>query len=517
MSGASDAGASHETLSPAIKFVIGLSVSVVASIANAAGLNLLKRDHVRNVKRPINQRRNECGRPMWHAGLYLYVASQVFGSSLALVFLKTQWVAPLASLSLVFNFIFAKWLVGTKITKPDLIGTFVVMTSVVAIVVLGGLTIGDTVNEEDNISLLSLQVLYSKNLFLIYFAIMDISAIAMLVLAFYGKWVQENESRRLANPILRKFPSSKLKKGLGICFASIGGLIASQTLLLGKSAISLCTETINGNNQFTAALPYMICVGLVVTAILQILCLNISLVLADSVIVVPIFYGCYTAIGLINTMVYLDQFDNYEWYILLLIILGMGVLCWGVVLLSSKKPDMKTVEPVTDELEAVTSGSPVNAEGSMNGTATADHRSRTSGSEISSRKSTDEPDLGDVNEIISVPRSPVRNNPSTSGANRPLSEKEAWTETKENGSRDQQLRLSLGSRVEEGQKEVGVFSTEPDGVIPGTVSSPAISPTSTEMSEALRKRTRGSSGGPTGTSGENTVGSITTVTSPIEI
>lgn len=497
-----------EGFSPAVKFIIGLSISVAASIANAAGLNILKRDHVLNTQRPENQRKNECGRPMWHFGLYLYVASQLFGSSLALVFLKTQWIAPLASLSLIFNFIFAKLLVGTRITKADLIGTFVVMASVVVIVILGGITIGDTVNEEDNINLESLQILYLKPLFIIYFAIMDISASALLVLVFYGKWVLEDEGRRQGHRVLRGFAPSKLKKALGICFASLGGLIASQTLLLGKSAISLCTETLKGNNQFTTLLPVLICVGLVLTAVLQILCLNISLKLADSVIVVPTFYGCYTAIGLINTMVYLDQFDNYEWYILLLIILGMGVLCWGVVLLSSKKPDLKIVVPVTSELESATS---VSTESSVNGT------------DQTSRKSTES---GNFNAIISVPRSPVRDNPTASvqnGTTVKQTDGRQVEETGENAHRDQLPRLSVVPRVEERQRELGAFSTVPEGALPGSVSSPVISPTSSEMSEALRKRTRGNRSptavivsGVAGASGENLVGSVSSVTLPIE-
>lgn len=51
---------------------------------NAAGLNLLKLDHVRNSSLSPERQRNECGRPMWHVGLYLYVASQLAGSTIAL-------------------------------------------------------------------------------------------------------------------------------------------------------------------------------------------------------------------------------------------------------------------------------------------------------------------------------------------------------------------------------------------------------------------------------------------------
>lgn len=72
------------TSSAFLDFVIGFAVSLIASVMNAAGLNLLKLDHVRNSAQPTERQRNECGRPMWHIGLYLYIASQLAGSTIAL-------------------------------------------------------------------------------------------------------------------------------------------------------------------------------------------------------------------------------------------------------------------------------------------------------------------------------------------------------------------------------------------------------------------------------------------------
>jgi hypothetical protein len=45
--------------------------------------------------------------------------------------------------ALIFNFIFAKLLVGTKITRKDVLGTCVVVASVIWIVVFGGMYNGD--------------------------------------------------------------------------------------------------------------------------------------------------------------------------------------------------------------------------------------------------------------------------------------------------------------------------------------------------------------------------------------
>lgn len=67
-----------------VRFVIGIFVSLAASFMDALGLNILKLDHVKEAKREEEQQRGDCGRPLWHLGLYTYIASQLIGSTIAL-------------------------------------------------------------------------------------------------------------------------------------------------------------------------------------------------------------------------------------------------------------------------------------------------------------------------------------------------------------------------------------------------------------------------------------------------
>jgi hypothetical protein len=67
-------------------------------------------------------------------------------------------------------------------------------------------------------------------------------------------------------------------------------------------------------------------------------CLNTALKLYSSVVVVPVFYGTYTAVGLVNTIIYLDEIGNYPDWAISLVFVGIGVLIYGVYLLSAK-PD----------------------------------------------------------------------------------------------------------------------------------------------------------------------------------
>jgi len=74
--------------------------------------------------------------------------------------------------------------------------------------------------------------------------------------------------------------------------------------------------------------------------------LNTALKLHDSVLVVPMFYGFYTAMGLVNTMIYLNEISTYPPWALLLVTFGIGSLVYGVLLLSASKE-----EPSTDSID----------------------------------------------------------------------------------------------------------------------------------------------------------------------
>lgn len=70
--------------------------------------------------------------------------------------------------------------------------------------------------------------------------------------------------------------------------------------------------------------------------------------------VVPVFYGTYTALGLVNTIIYLDEVGNYPPWAIVLVFVGIGVLIYGVTLLSSKS-DPAHLPEAEEELQTVTS------------------------------------------------------------------------------------------------------------------------------------------------------------------
>jgi hypothetical protein len=62
---------------PVVAFIIGLAIILLASVLNAAGLNLTKLDHVRTSTIPKHARKRDWMRPLWLLGIVLYMSVQI--------------------------------------------------------------------------------------------------------------------------------------------------------------------------------------------------------------------------------------------------------------------------------------------------------------------------------------------------------------------------------------------------------------------------------------------------------
>ncbi|KAJ3568391.1 hypothetical protein NP233_g5744 [Leucocoprinus birnbaumii] len=379
---------SARTASPVVAFIIGLAIILLASILNAAGLNLTKLDHVRTSAIPKAARRRDWLRPLWLLGMLLYILSQLIGSTLALEYMRAEYVAPLGSSSLIFNFLFARFLVGTPVASNDIYGTIVVILGVIGIVAFGSINSG-LAAETDVVRLtylwrrggwlgyffvmsfaLGLLLLFTSCLDAILAARADIQALPFSGInsrpktSQNGGWFQKLGKLGQALIWLRKTWDSLVGRTtelletwsapkddkqvawtLGIGWACCGGGLAGGTLVFAKAIVKLLSGSLshqNPGNQFGHAAPIFTIILLAVTAVMQIICLNRGLKVYDSTLVVPVFYGVYTATGFLNSLIFNDQVDAYQSWTLFLIFVSILVLICGVVLLTHKKPEPAT-------------------------------------------------------------------------------------------------------------------------------------------------------------------------------
>ncbi|KAJ8293914.1 hypothetical protein OF846_003168 [Rhodotorula toruloides] len=388
----------------ATDFVIGLFITLAASLTNALGLNITKLDYTRQEALPPSQRRPDFLRIYWLLGLGLYIASQVVGSTLALEYLRAEYVAPLGSTSLIFNFIFAYLLVSTPVTRLDILGTVVIILGVVGVVVFSNIRKETpAIDAESNLSLSLLKEIWGRSDWIAYLVMLEVATIALWWLsrivfevcqsrvldergdadrdADLDAMVGGGGGRRVANPYegegwvgrvkswrdgwhkaqgrARKVvkravqrwseprPDASIRQLSAFCWAVTSGLLSGQTLILAKSGVKLVTSAIqhsdpNEPNQFSSPLTWLIVILLVVCAITQVYALNLALKAYDSTFVIPVMFATYTVSAFLNTLVYLDQTKTYRLSIFLLIWVSIAILIAGVVMLSMKKQPKRT-------------------------------------------------------------------------------------------------------------------------------------------------------------------------------
>lgn len=94
------------------------------------------------------------------------------------------------------------------------------------------------------------------------------------------------------NPTLRSIARTRLL--LAISFASFSGIISGMCLLFAKSGVELLLLTLTGNNQFWQWEAWVLVLGLILFALLQLWYLHKALILADPTLVCPCKYNDIT-------------------------------------------------------------------------------------------------------------------------------------------------------------------------------------------------------------------------------
>lgn len=254
-------------------------------------------------------------------------------------------MAPLGSTSLIFNFLFARWLLGTKITLRDVLGTLVVILGVVGVIGFGNIRQAG-IDQEANMSLSTLKALWARPQWLCYLVLLELTTIFTIWLASIAfELIQEKTdhdssshrqfgadddevdiervlrrgggripisrpatgfiarslgplvfyTRSLRNwlkQIIERWsvsrPEDLLNKLDGLLWGCGAGLLAGQTLVFAKSYVKLITNGLShdGSGQLedlANPLSILILIFLIVTSIFQVWCLNRGTVLPSFV------------------------------------------------------------------------------------------------------------------------------------------------------------------------------------------------------------------------------------------
>jgi hypothetical protein len=103
-------------------------------------------------------------------------------------------VAPLSSSSLIANVLFARLLLGTLITRLDIVGTIVIILGVCGVVGFSNIRVAGALDTETNLDLPLLVQLWTRPGWLAYFVLLQIGSLALLwVASITGDVLRERE------------------------------------------------------------------------------------------------------------------------------------------------------------------------------------------------------------------------------------------------------------------------------------------------------------------------------------
>ncbi|KAI8993746.1 magnesium transporter NIPA-domain-containing protein [Pilobolus umbonatus] len=304
-----------------------LLIALIASMTQAFGISIQRKSHLTQNTIALYKR------PLWIFGFLIYTVSTLIGSTCTIGYLPIIILAPVGAIGLVFNAIFAKWILGDPFTSRTVVGT--------GLIVLGaGLVAGFGVVAEPNHTLDDLITLYKRPSFIIYFAIIELFTVLGLLITHVTEYLMASRPTYWIHP--------DLKTWLGISYGVFGANISSQAMLFAKSGLELLLLTLfHHDNQFIYPLTWFIVLALVVTSILQLYYLNRGVQLCDTIILVPLNFCSFNISCLFNGLVYYNQWHRLVWWQVMNVLIGIILLIYGVLVISLQpsNQDAKSCDP----------------------------------------------------------------------------------------------------------------------------------------------------------------------------
>ncbi|KAJ7900340.1 hypothetical protein B0H14DRAFT_2673272 [Mycena olivaceomarginata] len=402
---------------------LGISIGLLASFIQSLGLTIQRKSHVLNESLPENEQRVEHRRPLWLLGFAIFISSNIIGSLVQIASLPVVILAPLGAVSLLWNAFFARLLLGDAFSPWMVLGTLLIAGGAILIAIFG-IVPEPTRSLEDLLELFSRPAFVVYFSLLGAAVLVSLIITHLSEFSFNRRLARNNvhamsPPRTSSGPLLnvpenpstlttgvtntiteaittehtplldrKSNPSStsvassrsssrsprhespetrsinRTRLALAISYSSFSGIISGMCLLFAKSGVELLLLTLRGQNQFWRWQAWMLVLGLVAFALLQLWYLHKALILADPTLVCPSAFCFYNLSSIVNGLVYFDQFSLIPPLHLGLVVLGIFVLLGGVWVVSIQSTtagasegdpwsDEESVEGANSDVESV--------------------------------------------------------------------------------------------------------------------------------------------------------------------
>ncbi|KAI1919522.1 hypothetical protein LOY94_000671 [Ophidiomyces ophidiicola] len=324
-------------ISPQGSIAIGVLVGLVSTSLQAIGLTLQRKSHIlEDEKYPYDIRRPPYRRRRWQLGMFMFVLSNIVGSTIQITTLPLPVLSTLQASGLVFNTIFATLILGEPFTRYSFGGTILVCIGAILIAIFGA--IGEPAHTLDQ-----LLKLLGRSAFLQWIAgtaviiVITLLGAHMLkgpsVSGWSGSWGHSNSKTHGSHH--HHYHSPRLKTLRGVLYGAVSGILSAHSLLVAKTAVELLVRTILDRvNQFNRWQSWVILLGLVAIALTQLYYMHRGLKLCSTSILYPFVFCIYNIIAILDGLIYFRQTSRLSGLHAGLIALGTVILLSGVLCLS---------------------------------------------------------------------------------------------------------------------------------------------------------------------------------------
>lgn len=305
--------------SPSYYWVVGVLLACLASLISNIGLNLQKLLHIKNAHKTDEEKKQYYKHSLWWLGLGLVIAGSVADFA-ALFFAPQAVIAPLGSLTLVSNTVFAPILLKEKIGLRDIIGTGMIVIGAAVAVSFGP-------HQDVIYDTTDLFRFFIRPFFIIYTVMV---AIYMCVLIFMIRKMEGLEKSDREGEYLKWRPFHQF------AYASLSGCVGACSVLYCKCIVELMSNTSAGDSMFQYYQSYLIIAAMFLCIFSQIYYLNSGLRRFDSAFMVPVFQSFWIVFSVASGLVFFKEYHEMSWMEIGFFGLGVLVTIVGVLILSKR-------------------------------------------------------------------------------------------------------------------------------------------------------------------------------------
>eukprot|EP00924_Labyrinthula_sp_SR-Ha-C_P001062 snap_masked-scaffold_7-processed-gene-12.1-mRNA-1 protein AED:0.28 eAED:0.31 QI:0/0/0/1/1/1/2/0/405 len=301
-------------------YTTAVLLSIVAAFFSNLGSNVQKISYHRKY---MGRKRKK--KLIWVTGLFFMALGAIL-DFVALGFAPQSVVAPLGSLTLVFNLYLAQFFHHEKVSSSDILATMIIITGCVVCVA--------TSNHNDEISSVHdlLQAFRSERFawYLLFVAILS------CIFLFITLEFKRSENYRSI------FDSNQFETIFRYSLPAFSGLIGAQSVLFAKTLDELIISSLSkeGSNTkmtlFNRHNYFYQHTG-------QLYLLNLSLKSWDALYVIPVFQSNWIIFSVIGGGVFYNEFEDFSAIQVLSFWLGICTTLIGVYLLSKRQDSRESM------------------------------------------------------------------------------------------------------------------------------------------------------------------------------